>query len=272
MVVGANLHGREFVDVLEAAFEGSDELLLADPMADAVEALTSVLTAVDDPPTVRLLAAPALLKTVMDDFVVASTAADHVAAGTLAVRTGDADDANALLLTDETVWALVAAGGRVAALGSDDDRFVDAAGETYDDRWAASSSFDLRTPPLSAVRRTLGDEIGEGTRADFDAALDALVATRESAGAFDEVMLALLVSAHNDVLLYDISKWGEDVGVASKATFSRTKTMLEEAGLIRTEKVPIDVGRPRLRLKLAEERFDEVTPATLAETTLDRSD
>jgi predicted transcriptional regulator len=41
------------------------------------------------------------------------------------------------------------------------------------------------------------------------------------------------------------------VGIASKATFSRTKTKLEDMGLIGTEKVPIDVGRPRLRLKLA---------------------
>jgi hypothetical protein len=56
-------------------------------------------------------------------------------------------------------------------------------------------------------------------------------------------------------LLYDISKWGEDVGLASKATFSRTKTDLEEAGVVATEKVPIEVGRPRLRLRLGDDRL-----------------
>ena len=79
-----------------------------------------------------------------------------------------------------------------------------------------------------------------------------------------EVTVALLVAAKNEQLLYDISKWGEDTGVASKATFSRTKTNLEERGLIDTEKVPIDVGRPRLRLKLADDRLTNVSAAELA--------
>jgi hypothetical protein len=78
------------------------------------------------------------------------------------------------------------------------------------------------------------------------------------------VTLSLLVAARNDVLLYDISKWGEDAGIASKATFSRTKTELEEQGAIETEKVPIDVGRPRLRLRLGDERLRAAAPGRLA--------
>jgi hypothetical protein len=73
----------------------------------------------------------------------------------------------------------------------------------------------------------------------------------------DEVAVSLLVAAKHEQLLYDISHWGEDEGVASKATFSRTKTNLEEQGLLETEKVPIDVGRPRLRLLLGNERLRE---------------
>jgi len=87
-------------------------------------------------------------------------------------------------------------------------------------------------------------EIGEATREDFDAVLAAMDSARGADGEVDEVTVALLVAAKNDVLLYDISKWGEDVGIASKATFSRTKTRLEDLGIIDTEKVPIDVGRP----------------------------
>ena len=69
--------------------------------------------------------------------------------------------------------------------------------------------------------------------------------------------VSLLVAAKNEELLYEISKWGEEVGIASKVTFSRTKTMLEERGLIDTEKVPIEVGRPRLRLLLGGECLRE---------------
>ncbi len=66
----------------------------------------------------------------------------------------------------------------------------------------------------------------------------------------DEVTLALLVTARNEGMLYDLSRWGENVGIASKATFSRAKTTLEDEGILDTEKVPIDVGRPRQRLLL----------------------
>ena len=53
----------------------------------------------------------------------------------------------------------------------------------------------------------------------------------------DEVGLSLLVAAKHEQLLYDISHWGEDADVASKATFSRKKTQLEKQGLLETEKV-----------------------------------
>jgi hypothetical protein len=270
MVAGANLHGESFEEILETVFESTERLLLVDPTREAVEALTAVTTDAAEPPSIRVLAEGALLKDVMDDFVVASNAADHVASGTLSIRSGHGA-ANALLITDEAVWALVDVSDHVAALGTEDADFVETVSETYEAQWETATPFDLRTPPLSRVRMTLGEEIGQDTRVDFDATLDALQSAREATGEFDEVTLTLLVAARNDVLLYDISKWGEDVGIASKATFSRTKTTLEEEGLIKTEKVPIDVGRPRLRLKLNEERFDEVTPAELAAVTLNHS-
>ena len=270
MVDEENLHGGSFEEVLATVFESTDALLLVDPTGRTVEAVTTVTSAVAEPPAVRILTDDGVLKEVMDDFVVASTAADHVESGTLSIRTGTTA-ANTLLLTEESVWALVGVDDHVAALGSDRDGFVAAARDTYEDQWERAEPFKLRTPPLSRVRETLGEDIGQDTRADFDATLDALESTREATGEFDEVTLTLLVAAHNDVLLYDISKWGEDVGIASKATFSRTKTTLEEEGLIRTEKVPIDVGRPRLRLKLDEDRFEGATLAELAAVTLDRA-
>ena len=73
----------------------------------------------------------------------------------------------------------------------------------------------------------------------------------------------MLFRSH-ELQLYDISRWGEDTGVASKATFSRTKTRLEDRGLIDTTKVPIDVGRPRLRLLLGDERLQEADIDDLA--------
>lgn len=64
----------------------------------------------------------------------------------------------------------------------------------------------------------------------------------------DEVETALRSGARAQVLFSNISKWGEETNIGSKATFSRSKTELENEGEIETEKVPIDVGRPKLRL------------------------
>lgn len=69
----------------------------------------------------------------------------------------------------------------------------------------------------------------------------------------DAVSVALVAAAQSGALSYDLGKWAEETGVASKATISRRKTTLETNGVIYTEKVPVEVGRPRQRLLLAED-------------------
>ncbi len=266
MEIGSNLLTDNVEDILDAVLSAvDDELLVVNPTTETIEALVTVASADEDRPEIRMLAEEALLKDVMDDFIVASNAADLVAAGRLTVRTlTDTDGENALLITPNAVMALVTAGEKVAALATDDGEFVALAGETYTARFEEAKQFNLRTPPLTQVRTTLEDEIGDATRSDFDSVLSSLKTARGDGDGLDEVTISLLVAARNEVLLYDISKWGEDVGIASKATFSRTKTKLEDMGLIDTEKVPIDVGRPRLRLKLGDERLRDAGTDELA--------
>jgi len=71
------------------------------------------------------------------------------------------------------------------------------------------------------------------------------------------------VVACNGAQLYDISKWGEDTGVASKVTLSRTKGGPEEDKFIKTQKVPINVGQ--LRLLLADDDFASADPDKFAD-------
>jgi hypothetical protein len=262
----SNLLGNEIEDILRSAVEDADgDLLVVDPSTETVEALVELGTAFEgDLPTVKLLAEERLLKDVMDDFLVASSAADLVEAGDLEIRSLMTPVDNSLLVTADRTVAVVTAGDRVAGLTTDDEAFVDTAFETYSEQFDAADSFNLRTPAISRVRQTMGENIGDQTRQDFDSVLSSLETARGDGDGLDEVTITLLVAAKNDVLLYDISKWGEDVGIASKATFSRTKTRLEELGLIDTEKVPIDVGRPRLRLKLGDERLQDTDAEELA--------
>ncbi len=257
-----NVIESTLADVLaESLSAAPDELYLVNPTPATIRELVDALD--DDSPTVRLLAPEGTLKAVMDDFLVASSAADHVDAGTLELRTAEGTT-NTLLITASGVAALVDTGGQAAALTDDDEAFVDSAYERFSDAWNDAEEYTLRTPPLSRVRRSLNEDLGEPTAEDFDAVLESLETARGNGDGLDEVTISILVAAKNEDLLYDISKWGEDVGIASKATFSRTKSRLEEMGLIDTEKVPIDVGRPRLRLKLGDERLTEADNGQLA--------
>jgi hypothetical protein len=266
MVLDSNLISSGLNDTLTTILsKGEDELLVINPTGDTIEALVAVATALDgDLPTIRVVADESLLKSVVDDFIVASHAADLVDSGVLSLRTGVDPEENSLVVTESVVLSLVTADERVAALVTDDEAFVDAAYESYTRVWEDATEFALRTPSISVVRESLETDISEEIRADFDAVLSSLQTARGDGQGLDEVTISLLVAAKNEILLYDISKWGEDVGIASKATFSRTKTRLEDVGLIDTEKVPIDVGRPRLRLKLGDDRLRQSDADQLA--------
>ncbi|NHN59443.1 MULTISPECIES: transcriptional regulator TbsP [Halorussus] len=266
METESNLLDQEIAEILRTVIDGApDTLLVVNPSKNAIEELINVATEYDgDLPELRMLAQSGTLKDVMEDFIVASNAADLIDAGSLSLRTTDEVPSNSLLVTDEVVIALVTADDRVGGLTADDDAFVSEAYDSYSAQFEEADEFSLRTPPLSRVRDTLGDEISPEAREDFDEVLSSMETARGDGDGLDEVTISLLVAAKNEALLYDISKWGEDVGIASKATFSRTKTKLEDMGLIGTEKVPIDVGRPRLRLKLANDDLRDADTDQLA--------
>lgn len=219
---------------------------------EQLTALVDTIGDLSEPPTVRSLVEDSIAKWLRGDFLVASAVADEMAAGNLSLRTTEARFENTLLVTGETVVSIVSAGDRVAGLVTDDGEFVTGARKKWDDEWNEAAEFSLRTPPRSEIHESLANEIGEEVDADFRAMLDAVDTTRDK-GTLNEVGLNLLAAANNEIQLFEISKWGEDAGMASKATFSRKKTHLEDKGLIATEKIPIDVGRPRLRLLLGEQ-------------------
>ncbi len=228
---------------------------VVDPGPAVLEDVVDILDASTADVDARVLADREQLKTQVEDFILASTLANLLSGEALAVRTRDEfANANLFLFSGATVQ-LFDLGSRHAAVETGSTEIVTALVEHYDAVWDGADEFRLRTPARSSILDSLDAELGAAARADFTAIVDSLASARGDDADLDEVTIALLVAAKNEALLYDVSKWGEDVGLASKATFSRTKTRLEELGLIATEKVPIDVGRPRLRLKFADERL-----------------
>jgi hypothetical protein len=111
--------------------------------------------------------------------------------------------------------------------------------------------FDLRTPPWEVVTETLVETFGDTVRDEFVTAIEVMDSLMEPV--IDEIGCALLVAARHELLLYDLGRWGEDIQLSSRATFSRAKGELDDAAVLESEKVQMDVGRPRLRLTLADE-------------------
>jgi hypothetical protein len=256
---------RNAADLWRAVLEGdSDTVLAVGFSTDAIDGLLTALTERDDTPSIRVLAAEAVLKDLVSDFTVAGTIADFVADDVLSLRTTENRLDGSLVVTEKRVITIVPTDAQTAGIGTDDEEFVENARRHYADRWENAEPFTLRTPPLSQVRETLETEFGPEMTDDFEQMRTALQTTRDNDhSALDGVDLCLLAAAKNGALLYDISTWGENVGLASRATFSRKKTAFEEMGLIETEKVPIDVGRPRQRLVLGDERLQGVDAGEL---------
>jgi len=255
----------DVASMLSSVFADAEEpVYVVNPSQETISVLVSTLEGIDTTPEIRMLADENTLKDAMDDFLVASPAADLVEAGTLSMRVLATVPNHSVVVTDDRVYALVTVADSISGLGTADNDFVEDAVDHYESTWESAEGFSLRTPAISRVRSSLKTEIGETTAADFDSVLGSLATARGDGEGLDEVTISLLVAARNNELLYEISKWGEDVGLASKATFSRTKTRLEDMGLIDTEKVPIDVGRPRLRLMLGDERLEDADSDELA--------
>jgi hypothetical protein len=259
--------------VLDAVLADSDGVTyLVNPTGDTIEEFVEVAEGHEDlPEEVRMLADGRTVRKVMEDFIVASTAADLIDGGHLSIKTVEGGPENSMFVTEDSVMALVTAGDHVACLATGDGSFVREAYDNYDEEWTEAEDYSLRTPPISQVRETLSEDMSTDAEADFQEALSSLGTARGNGDGLDEVTISLLVAAKNEALFYDVSKWGEDVGVASKATFSRMKNELEDSGLIETEKVPVDVGRPRQRLTLSDARLEAASGgqlATVAETIL----
>ncbi|MEZ3118152.1 DUF5821 family protein [Halobaculum sp. MBLA0147] len=236
-------------DLLTNLFtELEGETLLVDPSPALLDGLASLDTDVL-PETVHALVQEEPLKDARDDFLTASSLADHVEADRLSLRVLAGAGETPLVVTADTLYTIVNnAALEPVAIPADDASVIGDVFGAYNDLFESAEQFDLRMPGRARALDRLETDVGTGTKEDFEAILESV--TEVSDDTVDVVSLAILVAARNQALLYDISKWGEDTGVASKATFSRTKTNIEDIDLLDTEKVPIDVGRPRLRLLL----------------------
>ncbi|WP_283402497.1 DUF5821 family protein [Halorubrum sp. DM2] len=229
--------------------ERDEPALYINPNSEQIAAFAEEAVTVEDQPRVRLLADSDEIKDALYSFLTASKIAELIHRDQLSLRTLAEPVQNTIFTTESE--AVVPVMGKYSISSSDPELVSSVYGE-FDSRFEAAEQYHLRTPALSVVNQTLREEIGDATADELNEVLAHAEEISNSNEYLSIVEIMLILAARNEVLLYDISKWGEDTGIASKATFSRAKSALEDTGLIKTEKVPLDVGRPRLRLLATE--------------------
>lgn len=189
-------------------------------------------------------------------FLTASHLADFVKEDTVCIRRED----------QHLPTFLVSATDLTAITGIDDSlletftrsnsAFVERTHQELERRFEAAREVALRAPAYSKMLEELGAELGDPMKTDVTSMLDQALVTREDESVIDPSRLTILAGARNEVQLYELSRWGEDVGLANRSKYSREKTRLEDLGVVDTEKVQTGVGRPRQRLVLADDFAD----------------
>lgn len=203
----------------------------------------------NDSPRVHVFAADSVLKRLRDRFLYAAQAAELIDRDQLTLTTTVPDGWGTVIIT-ETATHTVA---QVAAHNLVFEPITVPTGlrEKCVAHRESATGFSLRTPPWATVRTTFTEAFTPEICAEFETAIEQLVALDQSV--IDETESALLVAAANELLLYDLSHWAEDISLCSNATFSRAKGELEQIGVVTTERVPQEIGRPRERLLLTDE-------------------
>ena len=253
----------KIIELIFSAAAPGATYYVVDPPSAFMTGLGAGMDAAEGLPEVRLLSARPPLRELRQDFLAASKAANHVEDGSLRIRERTRPDGEPirrtetpLILGEGAIHAPLSLGdGRGSRLSGRGGTFQREARERCDRLWEESQEFQLRAPARDRVAETLEAEMGRQFREDFEESLTQASSMRNPAE-FEEVTAALIVAGKHEVLHYELSRWGERIGLASKATFSRRKSRLEDMDVLETEPVETGVGRPRQRLVLADKYAD----------------
>ncbi|MFC7203335.1 DUF5821 family protein [Haloferax namakaokahaiae] len=228
-------------------------MVIATAEIELIESVAETLHTLDEHPRrLRLITNRETIKDADNDFVISSRLNQYIEDGTLDLRVNRERHPSSVFVTaDDLTYVHPTTGEEAVALSSDDEDVVIAVREKYISQWKDGRRFQLSKPSYARMLESLGDDLGESMEQSVQSVFESAGLTHRGDNQMDEVDIYLLVGAQNNQQFYDICNWGEDMGIASRAKFSKHKRALEEAGLIDTEKVATDIGRPRQRLILA---------------------
>jgi DNA-binding Lrp family transcriptional regulator len=247
------------------------------PQLQTTEEVTVLLT--DEPPIlefcgwilsqdiqhVELIIPKSAISRVKRNFPVNSKLAELLSQNKISLYATSESASSTLIIESDQLHALVQVGNTEQFIQTADEKAREALIEEVRNIATPSEQVQIDIRPWSELLQTLEEIVNPGTRQEFERLIGA--AQIEDLGALDDISVAIVAAAQSDALLNDLTEWADQVGLASKATFSRRKSSLEDDGIIYTEKVPIEVGRPKLRLQLA----DDISAVSIEADELDIS-
>lgn len=254
---------------VETALAATDEpVYLVDFRARDVASFTRAVADGEGPPdgaARRLLVEEPIRERLRDDFLIGSRLAELVDADAAAVRAATDHLDDRAVVGEDDAWLLLTVGDDVSAIPASDGDLVEGLRRKYGERWSAAQEIDLRSPPRDRVTAAVAEEITEEAAADLTAAVDGAERLRWGEKP-DPTDLLLLVGARADAQFQAVTAAAERVSLSSRSSCSRAKQDLENAGLLRTERIPQGIGRPRQRLVPGREWVAEAAPEELVRT------
>ena len=214
--------------------------------------LVIALERTDDVNEVELLTDRATVTELRGLFFTTTRLVDHIQDEKIEIRAHDSH-LSSLIITEGSIKAITGfPDADPTVIETTEESFIEETIETFDDRFEAATEARFRKPGYTALLDTLQERFDESVVEDFRAALGEAKQPDRPSLEIDSVIVSILVGGYNELSFYQVSRWGEDVRLASRAKFSRKKQDLEESNLISYEKIPGEVGRPRHRLLLGE--------------------
>ena len=237
------------VAAIADALAGGDDVRLINPSAGLLAAVVERTHAATTDGVLHLLVSASVRTATEDRFPTAAQLADLSAAGQVTVNVSR-DHLEGTLCGGAVVGVVFAQAREWTLLPLDAEPWRDWIDQTWRSVVAGTTTMPLPETGYDHLRSTLAARVSPSVAGHFDQLVRTARRHLPDDAEIDPTAVALLATAYHGGQLAEVTAWGIEAGVASRATFSRVKSQLVETGVIETAPIPQAVGRPRLRLHL----------------------
>lgn len=237
------------------AFAGGGDVRLINPSAGLLAAVVDRTHATTTDGVLHLVVTGSVREATEDRFPTAAQLADLCAAGRAAVDVSG-EHLEGTLCGGAVVGMVFAQAGEWALLPLEAEPWRDWIDQTWRGVVAGAGTMQLPEMGYDRLRSTLAAGVSPPVAVHFDRLVSTARRHLADDADIDPTAVALLATAYHGGQLAEVTAWGIEAGVASRATFSRVKSQLVETGVIETAPIPQEVGRPRLRLQLRQPAAD----------------